>query len=86
MQLSTPLHSIYDIHWHPWLSHLPAVEAHQVSKKVPKLNVDLLKKTNTKEVVNELNNRIEDPTGSANLDQLRESLLEDLLQPIHSSF
>lgn len=58
----------------------------KVSKKVPKLNVDLLKKTNTKEVVNELNNRIEDPTGSANLDQLRESLLEDLLQPIHSSF
>ena len=58
----------------------------KVWKKVPKLNVDLLKKTNTKKVVNELNNCIEDPTGSANLDQLRESLLEDLLQPIHSSF
>ena len=57
-----------------------------VWRKVPKLNVHLLKKTNTKEAVNELNNRIDDLPRSGNLDQLREPWLEDLLQPTHSSF
>ena len=54
-------------------------------KKVPKLNLEL-KKLNTKQAVNNLNNPINDPTESVNLDQLREPWLEDLLQPTHSSF
>ena len=54
-------------------------------KKMPKLNLKL-KKLNTKQAVNNLNNPINDPTESANLDQLREPWLEDLLQPTHSSF
>ena len=58
----------------------------KVWKKVPKLNVNLLKKTNTKAAANELNNHMDYPTGSRNLDQLREPWLEDLLQPTHSSF
>ena len=49
-------------------------------KKVPKLNLELIK-MNTKQAVNNLNN----PT-NVNLDQLREPWLEDLLQPTHSSF
>ena len=49
-------------------------------KKVPKLNLKF-NKLNTKQVVNKLNN----PAESANLDQLREPWLEDLLQPTHSS-
>ena len=53
-------------------------------KKVPKLNLKL-NKLNTKQVVNKLNNPINDPTESVNLDQLREPWLEDLLQPTHSS-
>ena len=57
-----------------------------VWKKVPKLNVNLLKKTNTKAAATELNNRMDSSTGLRNLDQLRESWLEDLLQPTHSSF
>ena len=57
----------------------------KVWKKVPKLNVNLLK-TNTKAAANELNNHMDYPTGSRNLDQLREPWLEDLLQPTHSSF
>ena len=55
-------------------------------KKVPKLNLELMKKLNTKRAVNNLNNPINDPTESVNLDQLREPWLEDLLQPTHSSF
>ena len=50
-------------------------------KKVPKLNLKF-KKLNTKQKVD---NHMNDPTESANLDQLRESWLEDLLQPTHSS-
>ena len=53
-------------------------------KKVPKLNLKL-KQLNTKQAVNNLNNPINDSTESANLDQLREPWLEDLLQPTHSS-
>ena len=53
-------------------------------KKVPKLNLEL-RKLNTKQAVNNLNNPINDPTESANLDQLREPWLEDLLPPTHSS-
>ena len=53
-------------------------------KKVPKLNLKF-NKLNTKQVVNKLNNPINDPTESVNLDQLREPWLEDLLQPTHSS-
>ena len=55
-------------------------------KKVPKLNLEFKKKLNTKQAVNNLNNPINDPTESVNLDQLREPWLEDLLQPTHSSF
>ena len=50
-------------------------------KKVPKLSLELKKKLNTKQAVNNLN----DPTESVNLDRLREPWLEDLLQPTHSS-
>ena len=50
-------------------------------KKVPKLNLKL----NTKQVENNLNNPVNDPAESVNLDQLREPWLEDLLQPTHSS-
>ena len=50
-------------------------------KKVPKLNLKL----NTKQVENNLNNPVNDPAESMNLDQLREPWLEDLLQPTHSS-
>ena len=53
-------------------------------KKVPKLNMKF-NKLNTKQVVNNLNNSINDPAESVNLDQLREPWLEDLLQPTHSS-
>ena len=55
-------------------------------KKVPKLNLELKKKLNTKQAVNNLDNPINNPTESVNLDQLREPWLEDLLQPTHSSF
>ena len=50
-------------------------------KRVPKLNLKF-KKLNMKKAVN---NPINHPTGSRNLDQLREPWLEDLLQPTHSS-
>ena len=53
-------------------------------KKMPKLNLKLNKVKN-KQAVNNLNNPINDPTESVNLDQLREPWLEDLLQPTHSS-
>ena len=53
-------------------------------KKVPKLNLKF-NKLNAKQVVNNLNNPLNDPTESANLDQLREPWLEDLLQPTHST-
>ena len=53
-------------------------------KKVPKLNLEF-KKLNTKQAVTNLNNPVNDPTESANLDQLREPWLEDLLPPTHSS-
>ena len=53
-------------------------------KKMPKLNFEF-NKLNTKQAVNNLNNPINDPTESVNLDQLREPWLEDLLQPTHSS-
>ena len=53
-------------------------------KKVPKLNLEF-NKLNTKQVENDLNNPINDPAESVNLDQLREPWLEDLLQPTHSS-
>ena len=52
-------------------------------KKVPKLNLEFKKKLNNKQAVN---NPINYPTESVNLDQLREPWLEDLLQPTHSSF
>ena len=48
-------------------------------KKVPKLNLEL-----KKQAVNNLN-KLNDSTESANLDQLREPWLEDLLPPTHSS-
>ena len=47
-------------------------------KKVPKLNLKF-KKLNTNPALNNLNNSINDSTESANLDQLREPWLEDLL-------
>ena len=50
-------------------------------KKVPKLNLKF-NKLNSKKAVN---NPINDPTESVNLDQLCEPWLEDLLQPTHSS-
>ena len=50
-------------------------------KKVPKLNLKFNKPNTKKAVNNSLNNLTE----SANLDQLREPWLEDLLQPTHSS-
>ena len=53
-------------------------------KKVPKLNLKF-NKLNTKQAVNNLNNLINDPTESVNLDQLREPWLEDLLKPTHST-
>ena len=49
-------------------------------KKVPKLKLDF-KKLNTKRT-RDLDNSISNPT---TFDQLRESLLEDLPQPTHSS-
>ena len=54
-------------------------------KKIPKVNFNF-KKLNNREAVDNLNNHINDPTGSVNLNQLREPWLEDLLQPTHSSF
>ena len=53
-------------------------------KKVPKLNLEP-KKLNTKQAVNNLNNPVNNPTESVNLDQFHEPWLEDLLQPTHSS-
>ena len=53
-------------------------------KKVPKLNLNF-KKLNTKPAVNNLNNPFNNSIESANLDQLREPWLEDLLPPTHSS-
>ena len=50
--------------------------------KVHKVNLEF-KKLNTKQ---KIDNPVNDPTESANLDQLREPWLEDLLQPTHSSF
>ena len=52
-------------------------------KKVPKLNLRFRKLNCTKQ--DNLNNPINDPAESVNLDQLREPWLEDLLQPTHSS-
>ena len=52
-------------------------------KKMPKLKLEL-KKLNTKEAENSLDNAINNPM-VANFDQLREPWLEDLLQPTHSS-
>ena len=52
-------------------------------KKMPKLNLKF-KKVNTKQ--DNLNDPINDPTESVNLDQLREPWLEDLLVPTHSTF
>ena len=54
-------------------------------KKMPKVNFKF-KKLNNREVVDNLNNHINDSTGSVNLNQLQEPWLEDLLQPTHSSF
>ena len=54
-------------------------------KRMPKVNFKF-KKLNNREAVDNLNNPINDPTGSVNLNQLREPWLEDLLQPTHSSF
>ena len=54
-------------------------------KKIPKVNFNF-KKLNNREAVDNLNNSINDPTRSVNLNQLREPWLEDLLQPTHSSF
>ena len=51
-------------------------------KKVPKLNLEF---KNTKLCVDNLNNPVNDPTESVNLDQLCEPWLEELLQPTHSS-
>ena len=53
-------------------------------KKMPKLNLKL-NTPKTKQTANNLNNPINNCTESANLDQLREPWLEDLLQPTHSS-
>ena len=53
-------------------------------KKVPELNLEL-NTPKPKQAVNNLNNPINDHTESANLDQLREPWLEDLLEPTHSS-
>ena len=53
-------------------------------KKASKLNFEF-KKLITKQAVNNLNNPFNDSTESANLNQLREPWLEDLLQPTHSS-
>ena len=53
-------------------------------KKIPKVNSEF-KKLNTKQAVNNLNNPFNDSTESANLDQLREPWLEDLLPPTHIS-
>ena len=53
-------------------------------KKVPKLNPKL-KKLNTRQAENNLNNPINNPTEPENFDQLREPWLEDLLHPTHSS-
>ena len=54
-------------------------------KIVPKVNFQF-KKLNNREAVNNLNDSINDPTRSVNLNQLWEPWLEDLLQPTHSSF
>ena len=54
--------------------------------KLPKLNLELKNKLNTKQAVNNLDNPLNNPTESVNLDQLREPWLDDLLQPTHSSF
>ena len=56
----------------------------KLSKKLPKMKEfkKLNNKPNTKQVVD---NHINDPAESVNLDQLREPWLEDLLQPTHSS-
>ena len=54
-------------------------------KKMAKVNFKF-KKLNDREAVDNLNNHINDPTESVNLNQLREPWLEDLLQPTHSSF
>ena len=53
-------------------------------KKAPKLNLEF-KKLNIKLTKQAVNNPINDLTESANLDQLREPWLEDLIQPTHSS-
>ena len=53
-------------------------------KKVSKLNLKL-QKLKTQQKVHNLNNPINDPTESVNLDQLREPWLEELLQPTHST-
>ena len=53
-------------------------------KKVSKLNLKL-QKLKTQKKVHNLNNPINDPTESVNLDQLHEPWLEELLQPTHST-
>ena len=52
-------------------------------KKVPKLNLQF-RKLNTKQKADNVNNPINDPTESVNLDQLHEPWLEDLQHPTHS--
>ena len=51
---------------------------------MPKVKLEL-KKLKTKEAENSLDNGINNPN-VANFDQLREPLLEDLLQPTHTSY
>ena len=60
---------------------LQQVRQTKLWKKVPKLNLKF-NKLNTRQVVTKLNN----PTESVSLDQLREPWLEDLLPPTNSSF
>ena len=56
-------------------------------KRFPKLSLEfkkLNKMLKNEQAVNNLNNPINNPTESVNLDQLREPWLEDLLQPNNS--
>ena len=53
-------------------------------KKVPKLNMKLNNRLNTKEAEEKLNNLTNDTTESGRFNQLREPLLDDPPQPTHS--
>ena len=53
-------------------------------KKVPKLNMKLNNRLNTKEAEEKLNNLTDDTTESGRFNQLREPLLDDPPQPTHS--